>query len=261
MKSAEARWSPEHSELFSETGGEVRGYIRYEVSRQNLADTLRDYLSSPKRIIDIGGGEGGDAAWLSYLPQVHEVTLIEPDSASLGRAVARKSRIRTFSNGDSRRALEINGSESFDLALSHGVLQYVSNPRVELNTIAQLLRPGGYVSLLTAGKFGKLRRYSENQAVVNRLLLDGGFTNNLGLKATAYLPQEVDTMLMGAGFETVGWFGTRIISDDDHRRVEDVSALELNRLVSTELELSKDPVRRVEGQMLHFIARKNTQAS
>lgn len=259
MPAVESRWTAEHSQHFSYDEEKVRGYIRYEVSRQNLSDTLSEFLSSPKRIIDIGGGAGGDAAWLSNLSPAHEVTLIDPNSKSIGRAVARRSRIRTFSIGDSRRALEINGAESFDLALSHGVLQYLDDPRAELDNIARLLRPKGYISLMTAGKFGKLRRYSGNEAAVNRLLLDGCFTNNLGAKATAYLPNEIESMLSRAGFETIEWFGTKVVSDDDHRRVDEVSGFELNSLFSTELELSRDPTRRVDGQMLHFIARKNTQ--
>lgn len=260
MPAVESRWTAEHSQNFSYDEEKVRGYIRYEVSRQNLSDTLSEFLSSPKRIIDIGGGAGGDAAWLSSLSPAHEVTLIDPNSESIGRAVARRSRIRTFSIGDSHRALEINGAESFDLVLSHGVLQYLDNPRAELETIAQIMKPRGCLSLMTAGRHGKRQRYIKNHDLTGRLLfdIDGQYTNNLGAKSTAYTPKEIDTMLKYAGFETIEWFGTKVVSDDDHRKVEEVSAFELNRLVATELELSRDPTRRVDGQMLHFIARKIT---
>lgn len=257
MKRAESSWTAEQSSQFSHHPTTVRGYVRYEVTRQNLQDVLADFLSTPRRVIDLGGGEGNDAIWLANLDPNHRVNLVEPDAGYIKIAKANgDSVLKDLVQGDAQTALDKYGAESFDLLLSHGVLQYLDNSRKELAKMAQLIKPGGYLSLLTAGRFGKINRYKDDQDRFSRLLLDGVFTNNLGAKARAYFPQELDAMLQAAGFVTIEWYGTRINTDDDKRDINEVSAFELNRLFSAELKDSRDPLKRPQGQMLHFIGRK-----
>lgn len=260
MKSPESRWSAESSQRFSDHEDYMRGYVRYEITRRNLQATLGEFLDSPRRAIDIGGGRGSDAGWLASLNTDNQVILVEPDKDSIAQAADEyRDAIETV-KGDSVTALRKYAERSFDLVLSHGVLMYMEDPQTELNRIVRLIRPGGYISLLNAGLLGKLNRYQQksDKLMVDRLHLSGYYTNNMNQKARAFLPQELEKMIQSAGLDVVDWFGVRIKSDEDNRRVEDVPLFHRNRLVNEELRLSRDKSTRPQGQMLHFIARKNT---
>lgn len=253
----ETGWSAENSGQFKQHYETVRGYVRREVARENLQYQLQEFLSTPRNIIDVGGGEGGDAIWLA--DSGHSVVLIDPETTSLQWArKTGQARLYDIRQGTSATALSAYGQESFDLVLSHGVLLYLDNPKEEINRLSQLLKPGGYLSLLTAGKFGKINRFQTrgDKASVDKLLPTGKYTNNQGLTATAYLPQEVEILLKNQGFEISNWFGVRISSDEDNRQLEEVPAFHRNRILSHEIYLSRNPLHRPNGQMLHYVAKK-----
>ncbi len=259
---AEQRWSAEHSRQFSEYGGNVRGYVRYEVTRHNLTQKLHGFLQYPRCVVDIGGGRGEDAKWLANLYPRHDVVLVEPDADSVAAARASSDTLEGIIEGDVRTAIAKYGQEHFELILLHGVLQYLPNPQEELRHLASLLQPGGYLSLLTAGKVGKINRFDAqgDQAAANELRRSGKYVNNLGVEAVAYSQREIESMLRRVGLitDTEGWFGVRLLSDDDNRRLDDVSTLELDQIRQLEIDASRDPAQKAAGQMLHFIARKNT---
>lgn len=260
MRTSESRWSAESSQRFSDHQDYMRGHVRYEVTRRNLQAVLGEFLNSPRRIIDVGGGLGHDAAWAASLHSDNKVVLVEPDPASASQAAADYGKTIDVIAGNSDTAARRFDERSFDLVLSHGVLMYMEDPQAELNRLSRLIRPGGYLSLLNAGIFGKLERYEQkgDQTMVDSLRLSGYYTNNMQQKARAFLPQELEVMIDSAGLKTVDWFGVRIKSDDDNRKVDDVPVLHLNRLIREELSLSRDKTTRPQGQMLHFVARKNT---
>lgn len=236
----------------------MRGHVRYEVTRHNLAATLGEFLNSPRRIIDIGGGRGSDARWLAAMPAGHKVILVEPDETFVADAMQVNNGEIDVVRGTADTAAAIYAKQSFDLVLSHGVLMYLPDPQAELAKLAALTRPGGYISLLNANLLGKLNRYQSrgNQQMVDRLRLSGYYQNNLGQKARAFLPQEFEHMLSQAGLEAVDWFGVRIKSDDDTRQTDEVPTFHRNRAVDEEIRLSRDKTTRPQGQLLHYIAKK-----
>jgi len=259
VRNTEQRWSAEHGRQFDEHYKTIRGYVRREVTRANLSAELGDFLKFPRRIIDMQGGRGDDARWLAE--QHHEVVLADTDATALSEARQRDyPALEDILLGDTQTALDRYGPGSFDMALSHGALMYSDSPEDELNQLGSLLNKGGYLSLLTAGKFGKINRFerSGQSAALTRLLATDKYINNLGLEAHAYLPQDIADMLMDNGFDKPAWFGVRIHSDKDARQFEEVPAFHRNRILDWELRSSRDPSQRPAGQMLHFIARKNT---
>lgn len=258
MTHPESGWSEKHSQLFADHDKTLRGHVRYEVTRHNLIKTLGEFLNTPRMVADIGGGQGRDAKWLAQVSAGHQVYLFEPDRSSVAKAEADNDGRIAVVNGDAQTALESFGSAAFDLVLSHGVLQYLPDPQAELERLAVLIKPGGYLSTLNAGILGKLNRYHDlnDQAMVDRLRLSGKFYNRLNVDARAFLPQEMTVRLEAAGFEVADWFGVRILSDEDPRLLDDVAAFHRNRLISSEIEASADPTLRPGGQLLHHIARR-----
>jgi SAM-dependent methyltransferase len=258
-RSPEQRWSAEHSRQFSEHYNTMRGLVRREVTRTNLARELAQFLKHPRHIVDIGGGQGSDARWLAE--QHHDVVLADTDDDSLVEAHQHTyPLLEDIVHGGTDVVLERYGPQAFDMVLSHGTLLYSAEPEKDITHLHQILNKGGYLSLLTAGKFGKIRRFEDAKQpeALTRLLATDRYTNNLGLEATAYLPQQVIDMLNGTGFNVEAWFGVRIFSDGDGRPIDEVPALHRNRIMRHELLASRDPSLRPAGQLLHFIARKNT---
>lgn len=259
MKSAEMRWSAAHRGQFQEHYETMRGYVRREVTRENLQLELGEFLKFPRRVLDVGGGDGSDARWLAG--QNHNVVLVEPDRSALDEASKHLyPPLDNVLQGTSETALSHYGPGSFDLVLSHGVILYLDTPAAEIKRLSGLLQPGGYLSLLTAGKFGKINRFQAEGSTdaLNTLLLTGKYTNNLGIFATAHLPREIDALLEREELETINWFGVRLTTDEDDRQFDEVPALHRNRILASEIHASRDPLKRPNGQMLHFIARKNT---
>lgn len=257
MKKAGPRWSAEHSRLYAEQAETMRDYLRHEVTRANLNRTLSEFLSRPRRIVDIGGARGTDALWLAR--QGHDVVLADLDEDSLAQ-VPEKSLLSGTLLGTSESVLSEYGPETFDLVISHGVLMYLDWPSEELERLNKLLVPGGYLSLLNAGKIGKINRMKAlgKQAELDKLRQTNKYVNEIGAVATPYLPQEIEAMLGRAGFEPVDWSGVNIRHDIDRRPLDEVPVFHRNRIINAELEDSRDPTLRPSGQMLHYIARKNT---
>jgi 2-polyprenyl-3-methyl-5-hydroxy-6-metoxy-1,4-benzoquinol methylase len=259
MKSAEQRWAAEHTTLLDDHYNSVRGYIRREVTRQNLGEQLREFLQFPRHVVDVGGGSGSDARWLAR--QHHEVVLVEPDEEALEKAYAhRHPALEAIIPGTTEDVLARYGSGSFDLVLSHLVIPYAKSPDEELNELTKLISKGGYLSLLLPSTFGRLKRFEEQGKVTSlqKLIATGKYVNNLGLELYAYLPQDVLDMIQEAGLETINWFGVRVVNDDDDRELSKVPVFHLNRALSAEMKASRDPIQKTQRQMLHFIARKNT---
>jgi SAM-dependent methyltransferase len=246
-------------EAFDNHYDEMRGYIRRQVTRQNLNHTLHLSESEPLRVLDMEGGVGYDADWLAAMG--HQVVLMDSSAKQLERAYDRSNLAKaSIIEGDIDMALKLYGPTGFDLVLSHGVLLYQENAKEYVAKLGRLVRPLGALSLLTAGQYGKIRRFQKqgDQQALDKLTLTGRYDNNIGLPATAHLPHQIEEMLESAGFDRWNWFGVRIESDEDRRKVEDVPVLHRHIALQKEIMLSRDRSRRPDAQLLHFIAGKNT---
>ncbi len=243
---------------------QVNGYIRYEIIRVNLLTTITalkpNGSSGPKRIIDVGAGDGTDARWLAGLG--HEVVAADPSSTMIERAKAYKTPdLAEILHGDASSALQKYGQESFDGVLSHGVLPYMEDPQKHLEELARLVHIGGFISLLSKGFSGTLLRYANERKFTDMrdYIKTGRYVvNRLGEDATAYAPEQTERFLSKAGFNLIDWFGVTIITDGVEEKADEFDKSDLELLLEQELTLSRNSSTRGMGQMLHFIAQKNT---
>jgi SAM-dependent methyltransferase len=124
----------------------VRDVLR-DVVAALIAETCRSNLD----IIDAGGGTGGFAVPLAGLG--HTVTVIDPSPDSLAAAQRRAAEMSVplrAVQGDVSDLAGLVGEQGADLVLCHSVLEYVDSPAAALAAVADVLRPGGAVSVLTA---------------------------------------------------------------------------------------------------------------
>lgn len=234
----------------------VRGHVREQVTRQNLA------LWLPSRgaldVLDFGGGDGRDTIWLGNMRD--RVTLLDESEPmiELATKAIKRARIPTLA-----RIQVVHGSlekldedQTFDVILSHGVLMYeLENPAGQLQGLSDRLRTGGVLSLLTKGRAAASRQVKGPEAQ-ERFEATGEYVNRRGLLARSYDPGELDEMLEQTGLEPIAHYGVRVFSDEDERRVEDVPAEDMSAIIEREVAASRDASLVEQGEMLHIIARK-----
>jgi len=125
-----------------------RGSTRTAVVWSGLEPGLR---GEPCDVLDIGGGTGGLAVRIGALG--HRVVVVDPSPDALA-ALDRRAREHdvavTGRQGDLSTLLDVVSPAAADVVLCHGVLEVVDDPGAALATLAQVLRPGGTLSLVVA---------------------------------------------------------------------------------------------------------------
>ncbi len=130
----------------------VRTSAVWESVRAVVADR-QDQLGRSLRVVDLGGGTGGLAVPLARLG--HHVTVIDPSLDALASLSRRAGDSRVAERimavqGDSATLLDVHPDADADLVCCHGVLEFVEDPAATLRSVAAVLAPGGYVSLVAA---------------------------------------------------------------------------------------------------------------
>ncbi|MDT0201242.1 methyltransferase [Nocardioides sp. AE5] len=192
------------------SASERRGAARTSI----VWESLQGILGSDSDVLDIGGGTGGFAVRVAELG--HRVRVIDPSPDALA-ALSRRAQEGdvadrvTGQQGDISTLLEAVGPESVDVVLCHGVLEVVDDPASALATLAQVLRPGGTLSVLAnqrhaavvaraiAGHFGQARE-----------ILDGAAVGRSGHRFTS---DEITGLLDGAGLRVTSIHGIRVFAD------------------------------------------------
>lgn len=196
------------------------GPVRSELMWQAVADAARIAGGDePLDVLDLGGGTGGDAVRLAQLG--HRVTVVDPSPDALAslhrRGVEAGLDVPVVGVlGDAADLLDHVAPQSFDLVVCHGVLEHVDDPGEALTTAATVLRPGGHVSVMVAGR---------NAAVAARALAGDFVTAQTLLARTAadwdirsmgprrFVPTEVEQLLSACSFTSIQSQGVRVFAD------------------------------------------------
>jgi S-adenosylmethionine-dependent methyltransferase len=190
-----------------------RGSTRSAVVWAGLEGVLPD---GPCDVLDIGGGTGGLAVRVGGLG--HRVVVVDPSPDALA-ALDRRAREHDVAvsgrQGDVSTLLDVVGPDSADVVLCHGVLEVVPDPAAALGTIADVLRPGGLLSLLAAQR---------HAAVVARAMA-GHFQQALALLDPApdqstpsrsgrrFTHDELTALVVGTGFDVDEVHAIRVFTD------------------------------------------------
>jgi SAM-dependent methyltransferase len=200
--------------MSSERPSERRSATRTAVVWEALRPVL-DGLGESGDVLDIGGGTGGFAVRVAELG--HRVRVVDPSPdalAALDRR-AKESDVAdrvTAQQGDLSSLLEVADPGSADLVLCHGVLEVVDDPAAALATIAQVLRPGGTLSLLVAQRHAAvIARAMAGHFQQARATLEG--TDPVGRTGRRFTVEELDDLLHGAGLSVQGVHAVRVFTD------------------------------------------------
>lgn len=197
--------------------GPVRAELMWQsvVDATEIAGTDNEGLD----VLDLGGGTGGDAVRLALLG--HRVTVVDPSPDALASLQRRAvdadlaDAVRGV-QGDTADLLDHVEPQSFDLVICHGVLEYVDDPAEALTAVSTVLRDGGHVSVVVAGRLAAItaRALAGDFATAQTLLAttaDSWDVRALGPRRFGL--DELQALLTTHGFAPVATHGLRVFAD------------------------------------------------
>ena len=245
--------------------GTLRQVVRQEMVARQVAAHLPD--RPPRRVLDIGCGQGTQALLLAR--RGHVVTgldssaqLLDDFRASLAaEAAGVADRVRLVQAG----AEAVGGlfaPSSFDGVLCHGVLMYFPDPGPMLDAIAQVVAPGGLVSLLVrngdalAMRPGLLGDWDS----VGQAFDGSSYRNRIGVDARADRLDDLMAALAGRQLPVSRWYGVRVFTDTAASDAPLPDRATLDAIMRYEEQAGRtDPYRHVAA-LLHLIAVRGVDA-
>jgi len=212
----------------------------------------------PPRVLDVGGGSGTLAVPLAAAGCA--VTVVDPSPnalATLHRRAAEagvSDRI-TAVQGDADALRELVTPATADLALAHGLLEVVEDPKNTIAAIAEALAPGGAVSIVVANRHAAvLHRAVAGRLADARALLD----DPAGQLPGESLLRRFDTdtlrrLLVDAGLTIELVQGSGVLTDLVPGAVHE---LDPGALADLELRVATLTPLRDVATRLHAIARR-----
>lgn len=231
---------------------EQRGSVRTAVVWDALESAL---AGGPSDVVDLGGGTGGFAVRLAE--SGHRVRVVDPSPdalAALGRRAQEADLEVSGLQGDVTDLVEVVGASSADVVLCHGVLEVV-DPVLALDHIAQVLRPGGLLSLVVGQRHAAvLARAMAGSFLQARALLDGADPVD-GRTGRRFTAPEIEVLLAEAGFVDTTLHGVRVFSDLVPAALVDLEPGAAAALIDLERAVAARPEYFPLATQLHVLTR------
>lgn len=239
------------------------GRLRYSVAEANLERHLNGLGSAPLRVLDLAGGDGGDAVRLAA--RGHHVTIVDYAPAMLLAATERATgaglaeRITCVEADVTDLPREL-AAGAFDVVLCHNLLQYVADLPSTLAAALAPLRPGGLVSVMAVNRHSAplniAVREMDPAAAYAALESDQLRTQIFDSTLTLHTAEEIIPVLRDLGCQDVSHYGIRSFCDyitDDARKYDPAFYADLERL---ELAVTDRPPYMHTARLFQLTARK-----
>ena len=192
-----------------------KGKIRLDIIWRDLVLALPAIENGKKlRILDAGAGLGYMAGMLADCG--HELVLCDVSDEILKQAEQHLSQNHPQATyrliNSAVQELKTHIDEQFELVLFHAVLEWLAEPREALVQLMDLIKPGGYLSLMFYNKHSLVYRHLLNANF--KVLLHGDPRVGERLVPISPLdPKQVENWLMDENVEIVSKSGVRVIFD------------------------------------------------
>lgn len=216
-------------------------------------------------VLDLGGGTGGDAVRLALLG--HRVTVVDPSPdalASLDRRASEAGTSVTGILGDTADLVEHVDAGSFDLVVCHGVLEHVDDPGQALASTAKVLRDGGFVSVVVAGRLAGVVARALAGDFAGAEALFGARADDWDLRSDGprrFVADEVHALLAAHGFGVVQTNALRVFADLVPSALVDIEPGARDRLFALERLVRTSPDLTALSAGLQSIARLDLTAA
>ena len=214
----------------------------------------------PLHVVDLGGGTGGLAVQMAELG--HQVVVVDPSPdalASLERRAA-EADVTTLVRGvlgDAATLLDEVGPEHADVVVCHGVLEVVDEPGQALQAVAEVLVPGGQLSVLAAQRSAAvLGRALAGHLADARALLDDpdGRWGPADPAPRRFTQRQLEVLLAAAGFTIAEARGVRVFTDHVSSTVVDSEPGAVDDLRALETAVATHPDFMAIATQLHLLA-------
>jgi len=195
------------------------GRLRSELSWENLRRFL-PRTPSRRRALDLGGGTGFASVQLARMG--FQVALLDSSEEMIGTARQQAEASSTgarisFHRAEAGRLPELFGAGSFDVVTCHNLLEYLEDPLTVVHHVAHVLRKDGVLSLLVRNRAGEVVRAaisSGDWKLAAASLSAETVTDSLfGEPVRVFSPNDVRSMIAGAGLAAAAEYGVRVFSD------------------------------------------------
>ncbi|MFJ9350935.1 class I SAM-dependent methyltransferase [Streptomyces sp. NPDC101237] len=240
------------------------GRLRYAIAEANLARHLDDLLGGPLRVLDVAGGNGGDAIRLAA--HGHHVTIVDYADAMLAAAAEQAEAqglagmITCVQAGVNALPAELVSGE-FDVVLCYNLIQYMDDVRQTLAATLAPLRSGGLLSVMSSNRHAApltaAVREMDLAAALAALNTDQGHTQMFDSQLTLSTAEEIIPMLEDLGCQNVHHYGVRCVGDyivDDARKHDPAFYADLERL---ELAMAARHPYKHTARFFHLITHKS----
>jgi len=238
--------------------------VRQEVVARQVAAHLPDL--PPRRVLDIGCGQGTQALVLAR--RGHFVTGLDSSAQLLDdfRAVLAaepaevRERVRLV-KGEAETIAGTFAPSSFDAVLCQGVLMYFPDPNPLLDMIAQVVAPGGIVSLLVRNGDALAMRpgLMGDWDSVGEAFDGRSYLNRIGVGARADRLEDLTAELARRQMPVLQWYGVRVFTDTAASDEPLPDEATMDAILRFEERAGRtDPYRHVAA-LLHLIAVRRDQ--
>lgn len=229
----------------------AKGQLRLATQQRAICECILRPATAQLHFLDLGGGAGQMAAWL--LEQGQQVTYSEPSPAMYQAGVALLAPLGARCLPLRYQDLNPDLVAPVDVVMINAVLEWLVDPKAALRVALQLLRPGGYLVLMSynrdALRMRRLLRGHWQQALTD-LPGDGTGLTPISL----FTALDAKSWLEELGLELLDWRGIRTVTDwlPGKHSIADLLTLD------AQLQC-QDPWRQL-GRYQHFIARRSALA-
>jgi len=238
--------------------------VRQEVVARQVAAHLPDLPA--RRVLDIGCGQGTQARLLAR--RGHFVTgldssaqLLNDFRAALAAEPAEVCERVQLVQGEAGAIADMFAPSGFDAVLCQGVLMYFPDPSPLLDAIAQVVAPGGIVSLLVRNGDALAMRpgLMGDWDSVGKAFDGRSYLNRIGVGARADRLADLTAELARRQMSVPQWYGVRVFTDTAASDESLPDETTLDAIVRFEERAGRtDPYRHVAA-LLHVIAVRRDQ--
>ncbi len=231
----------------------AKGSWRLKLLKEDL-QLLHDN-PQPLSIWDAGCGFGQISHW--FAEQSHQLTLCDISKKMLAHAEQRFQQTdlsaRFYNTSAQQLAQDL---PKFDLVLFHAVLEWLVTPMATLSTVADKVKPDGYLSLMFYNRNAVIYKNTLKGSWRLRQLLDETYLGK-GKKLTPPNPQfphEVVAHLEQLGFTVKTHTGIRVFHD--YLAEENLAKSDESELFELEYKHCRLPTFRDMGRYIHVLAQR-----
>jgi S-adenosylmethionine-dependent methyltransferase len=236
------------------------GRLRSDLAFANLHDFLPLQDKSSLCALDLGCGTGATAIRLAQLG-IH-VTLLDSSPAMLdiAKRAAREAGVTdkvVLQHGDATQLADLFPAQSFDVILSHNILEYCDDPGVVLRGAARALRDSSAIlSVLVRNQAGEVFKAAIQagnlEAAENGLTAEWGQESLYGGRVRLFTPPNLRAMLTKSSLTVIAERGIRAVADYLPPRVS--RSADYERIFELERKLGSRPEFAAVSRYTHCLA-------